>query len=196
MMNKQMMKRSLHTHVQLRPPVYRLDQDGFELQARTYVGANDTWFIEDVGDAGVKISRASGHFKTLSYDHIYKFTSDAPKNGQKRGFLTLLVQLYVQGNEICIEPSARPGEPVPPKAPRVVEKVVEISYPDRSGMQARLEAQGYGLGWARPERVSTLIDLKGHEEAIEADGTGGFTRFRTRDGMVLLRRRLSDIADR
>lgn len=195
-MNKEMMKKSLHTHVQLRPTVCRLDENGFELRPVTYVGENDTWIIEDVSDAGVRISHASGHVKILKYDHIYKFTSDESKNGQKRGFLTLLVQLFLQGNEICIEPTARPGEPVPPTLPRVTEKVVEITYPDRSGMQARLMAQGYSLGWARPERVSTLIDLEGHQEVIEADGTSVFARFCTRDGLVLLKRRAPGISGR
>jgi len=50
-------------------------------------------------------------------------------------------------------------------------------------------AEGYSLGCVRPERVSTLIDLEGHEEVIEADGKGVYGRFRTRDGLVLLKRR-------
>src|SRR6266853_6192122 len=146
-MNKEMMKKNLHVHVQLRPPVCRLDQNGFEVKPVTYVGENDSWFIEDVSDAGVRISHPSGYVKTLNYDHIYKFTSDESKSGRRRGFLTLLVQLFIQGNEIRIEPT-RPGAPLPPKSPSVVEKVVEIGYPQRSGMQARLMTQGYSLGWA------------------------------------------------
>src|SRR6266853_1421685 len=134
-MNKDMMKKNVHAHVQLLPPACRLDENGFKLKPEAYVGESDRWFIEDVSDSGVRISHPSGHVKTLGYDHICKFTSDGNTNSVKRGFLTLHVQLFIQGNEVRVVPNARPGDPVEPKLPGVVEKVVEISYPDKSGIQ-------------------------------------------------------------
>jgi len=186
-MHKDQMKKNVGSHVLLLPPACRLDQNGFELKAVP----DEWWLIEDVSDDGVRISDPrTGHVKILAYDHISKFTSDEAKNGARRGFLTLLVQLFVQGNSVSVVPNGRPGERVPPTIPQLVENVVEITYPERSGIQARLLSQGYTLGWARPERVSSLISLEGHEEVIEKDARGGFAKFRTRDGLVLLKRRI------
>jgi hypothetical protein len=91
-MNKTMMKKNIGAHVLLIPPAYRLDRNGFELKAMD----DDSWFVQDVTDEGVTISDSMGYRKTLAYDHVYKFTSDEPKNGVRRGFLTLHVQLIVQ----------------------------------------------------------------------------------------------------
>ena len=187
-MNKDQMKKNLHAHAQLRPPACRLDQNGAELAPGVYVGENDTWFIQDVSDAGVQISHASGHVRLLGYDHIYKFTSDEPRQGTKRGFLTLHVQLFIQGNNIRLEPNARPGEPVAPLRP--ASKLVESSYPVDSGIQQKNEAQGFRISWSRPESVSGLIDMQGFEVVVEPDGRGGLSTFRTRDGAVLVRQRI------
>ena len=46
---------------------------------------------------------------------------------------------------------------------------VTIRYPEESGLQARLQAEGYELRWARPERAPSLIDGQGfdaHESPI------------------------------
>jgi hypothetical protein len=181
-MNKDMMKKNVHSHVLLQPPAYRLDHNGFEVNAVV----DDWWLVQEVADAGVTISDPrSGHFRLLGYDHIQKFTSDGMKQGAKRGFLTLLVQLYVQGNDVRVLPT-RPGEPLPPPRPVVADKIVELSYPTASGIQQRLEARGYALSWVRPERVGS-IELKGGQAVVERDAKGMLATFRTREGLVLVR---------
>jgi len=178
------MKKNLHAHVLLLPTPYRLDQYGFELQA-----VDDPWWlIEEVSDDGVRISDPrSGHVKLLTYDHLYKWTNDQPKNGAKRGFLSLHVQLTVQGNTVSVIPNARPGEAVPLKRPQVVDKLVTFTYPVDTGMQQRLEAQGYQLRWCRPENVTTKVDVDGCSVVIESDAQGMLLTFRTRDGQVLIK---------
>jgi hypothetical protein len=186
-MNKEMMKKNVHAHVLLQPPACRLDENGFEVPASV---DDDWWLIQSITDEGVTISDPrTGHVRLLGYDHIHKFTSDGVKDGAKRGFLTLTVQLYVQARDVRVMPT-RPGERLPPKQPKVVERTVEISYPNVTGMQARLSTQGYQLGWARQERVQTLVDVEGHEVVLEPYPDGSLSRFRTYDGLVLPKRRI------
>jgi hypothetical protein len=108
-MNKDMMKKNVGSHVLLQPPAYHLDHNGLEVKL---VIDDDWWLVQNVTDDGVTISDPrTGHVRLLGYDHIQKFTSDGVKSGSKRGFLTLLVQVYVQGNEVRVMPT-RPGEPL------------------------------------------------------------------------------------
>lgn len=186
-MNKDQMKKNLYAHVQLRPPACRLDENGIELKPVAYFGESDRWAITEVSDAGVTISHPSGHVKTLGYDHIQKFTSDEARQGVKRGFLTLHVQLFVQGNAVHVEPNARPGEPVLPRRPEIVEHLVESNYPVASGIQQKLAARGYRVGWCRPERVRTLVDVDGWEVVVEPIASGGLASFRTKGGLILIR---------
>ncbi len=188
--NRDMMKKNVGARVQLLPPARRLDEYGFELKPIAYVGESDAWIIEAVSPQGVRISHPSGHVKTLGYDHIQKFTSDGEKGGLRRGFLTLHVQLLIQENEVRLVPNAKPGEPVVPPPPLIVDKVVEITYPVQVGLQKHLEDLGWRIWWSRPEQVATYVDLQGAQLVIERDKGGTLTRFRTYDGGVLLKRRL------
>jgi hypothetical protein len=183
-MNKDMMKKNVGVHVLLVPPACRLDQHGFELKAVD----DDWWLIQDVTNDGVQISDPrTGHFRNLGYDHVHRFTTDGTRNGSRRGFLSLHVQVFVQGNDVRVVPNARPGDPVQSKRPEVFDKIVEIRYPELSGIQERLLAQSYRIGWVRPDRVSSLVDLEGYEVVVEADVRGVVSTFRTRDGLVLLK---------
>jgi hypothetical protein len=139
-----------------------------------------------VTEDGVTICNPSGHTKLLQYDHIYKFTSDDPKQGQKRGFLSLLVQLYIQENAVTHLPT-RPGEALPPPRPTVHDTAVEFTFPTESGIQQRLEAQGYAVSWCKPERVPTL-EMRGAQVVIERLRNGKLATFKTRDGQVLVKR--------
>jgi hypothetical protein len=130
-MNKDMMKRNVGAHVLLVPPACHLDRNDLEIPPRV---EDDFWIVESVNDEGVRISDPrTAHARVLAYDHVYDFTSDQPQNSTRRGFLTLKVQMYVQGNEVRIVPNVRPGEPVVPKRPEIIEKTVEITYPSAIG---------------------------------------------------------------
>jgi len=69
----------------------------------------------------------------------------------------------------------------------VAERVVEFDYPTQSGIQQALEARGFTLGWVRHERVAG-IELQGGEVVVEPDARGAPATFKTRDGMVLVKR--------
>lgn len=115
-MNKDMMKKNVHARVRLLPTACRLDHNGLELPP-----IEDEWIVRAVSDEGVEISNPrTSHVRMLGYDHIYKFTTDGSTGGFRRGFLSLHVQLIIQGNEVRILPNARPGEPVRPEMRRVV----------------------------------------------------------------------------
>jgi hypothetical protein len=131
-MNKEQMKNNVGKRVLPQPPARRLQLDGLVQAAPP----DDWWLVEEVTPAGVKISDpGSGHFRVLRYDHIHKFTSDQPLDGFERGFLTLHVQLVVQGDGVDVVPNARPGESVAelrarvffvPELQRIFRRQVEI----------------------------------------------------------------------
>jgi hypothetical protein len=184
-MKKDMIKKNVGDHVLLVPQAYRLDKFGFEVRP---VRDDDWWLIESVEDEGVTIREpGTGHGRLLGYDHIKSYASDGVLAGAKRGQLLLNVQVTVQGNDVRITPTPRPGEPVPPKTPQVHEQEVDLSWPDTGGLQKRLVTQGYELGWTHRARGNGLIANGTHERVMEPDGHGSWTTFRTRDGMILIK---------
>src|SRR5690348_4637630 len=109
-MNLEQLKKDVGYWVQLEPIAYRLDEHGFELPTE-----NEDWIIQQVTDT-VRISNIrSGHFAVLGSDHIYKFTTNTQRHPatQKYGFLSLHVQLVIQGVNVTMRPNGRPGERVP-----------------------------------------------------------------------------------
>jgi hypothetical protein len=119
-MNWEQMKKNVGYRVQLVPPACRLDKTGRELSL-----IDDDWLIAEVSSNGVRISNTrTDHTTTLGYDHIHHFTTnpDRSRAGIQHGFLTLHVQVFLQGNDLQVRPNARPGEPVRPQAREVVEK--------------------------------------------------------------------------
>jgi hypothetical protein len=98
--------------VRLRPIAHRLQVSGHPLPQ-----LDDEWRIDAVTDDGVRISLPrAGHGRLLGFDHICEHTSDRIERGLKYGFLTLKVQLSIQGNDVHVTPT-RPGVPVPPQIP-------------------------------------------------------------------------------
>jgi hypothetical protein len=84
---------------------------------------DDDWIILSAVDDGLKVANVrTQHQFTLGYDHVHHFTSDTTRQeGEtKFGFLVLLVQIYLQGSSLTIEPTLRPGERVPPAKVNIV----------------------------------------------------------------------------
>jgi hypothetical protein len=70
---------------------------------------------------------------------------------------------------------------------------VDLNYPADSGLQARLNAQGYRLVWAREDQLTRLIRLEGWETLIEPLPDGRRQVFKIKDpiaDLTLLRRRI------
>lgn len=189
-MNLDRIKKSLGERVQLLPPAISLDGVGQALPP-----ADDVWIIEAVSDDGVRVSNTRTHHRTLlGKDHIHHYTTNpdaTARTGIPHGFFTLNVQVYLRGANLTITPTQRPGKPVPPPNPMVTDLAVDINYPSASGLQQRLEAAGYRLGWARESLVPRRTNLEGWSVVIENEGTGQPTRYRVKDrveDLVLLMR--------
>ena len=106
------LRKNVGKRVQLDPPARRMSDSGADLGPM-----NDDWLIEDVSDDGVSIlNLRTRHQTTLGFDHIHHFTSDptrASGDGIEYGFLTLTIQVFIQGRRLWIRPNSRPGEPRP-----------------------------------------------------------------------------------
>jgi len=194
-MNLDQLKKNTGFHVQLEPVAIRLDDSGRELPPM-----NDDWLIEEVADTGIRISNIrTGHSTILGKDHIHHFTSNPGRSisgGIQRGFLTLLVQVYLQGNSLSIRPCARPGEPVPPHPIETAEKRVDLRYPSDSGLQAQLEARGYRVAWCFESRLARKVEIEGWEIVVEDDHRGVPTTFHIRDrpeNQVLIKTQSPDL---
>ena len=178
-MNWEQMKKNVGCRVQLEPKACRLDEDGRELQP-----VDDDWIIDEVSTAGVRVSNIrTGHVTTLGKDHVHHFTSNPDRSqiGTSYGFLTLNVQVFLQGNKLWVRPNARPGEPVKPQLGEVIEKWVDFKYPFDSGLQRRLESAGYRVAWCPDTKLSRKIDLEGWEIVVESDVQGVRTKLRLKD---------------
>ncbi len=174
-MNWDQMKRNLHARVQLKPTPHRLDDYGRKLPP-----VADEWIIEEVSGEGVRINNVrTGHTTTLGKDHIYDYLSnpDQSRAGNKHGFLTLKVQIFLRPRGLSMTPTARPGESVEPPPVEIAEKWVSQDYPTRSGLNAQLEAAGYSIAWAWDAKLADLL-LEGWEIVVEPDAEGRLTKFR------------------
>src|ERR1700730_7574846 len=166
-MNLEKLKRNTGWQGQMIPIASRLDDKRRELPP-----VDDDWIIEEVSNAGVRIfNTRTQHHITLGADHIHNFTSnpDRSHNGIKHGFLTLNVQIFLQGTKSWVRPNAGPGKPVKPQIDEIVDKWVDFEYPSDSGIQQRLEAAGYTVKWCSEDKLSRKIDLEGCEVVVGPD---------------------------
>lgn len=100
-MQNDMIKKMIYHRVRLRPVAKRF-QGSIELSQ-----IDDEWVIEQITDKGVTIKNMrTDHSKVLGFDHIHHYTSDPSKDfdGFEHGFLTLMVQLSLDGLHVRIEP--------------------------------------------------------------------------------------------
>lgn len=174
-MNLDMLKRSKGHRVQLEPPAIHLDATGRELPSR-----NQDWLIAGVTDDEVRLDW-NGYTTTIGKDAVVSYNSNPSRStpgGLKFGMLLLKVQMYVQGNNISYRPCPRPGERAPPLPVQLARMTVDYDYPKRSGIQERLEADGWRTSWCRESRVPTL-ELEGWEIVVEQDRHGMPTSFYT-----------------
>jgi hypothetical protein len=101
-MNKTQLKKSLHHRVRIRPVAKSEDVYGRECPTQ-----DDDWIIREVTETTVTLyNTRTHHTPILGCDHIYGYATDPQRNkGElKFGFLTLLVQLTLKGNEVLTEP--------------------------------------------------------------------------------------------
>jgi hypothetical protein len=189
-MNWEYMKKNVGCRVQLVPRACRLDELGQKLPT-----IDDDWVIRQVAVDGIQIANErTSHNVTLGKDHIHHFTSnpDRTRGDLRYGFLTLHVQLFMQGLQVGLRPNARPGEPVEPDVITIAEKWVDINYPFQSGIQAKIEVKGYEVKWCSDPTLSRKIDLEDWEIVVEPDARGVLTKFRLKGypSQTLVKKRL------
>ena len=181
------MKKNVGRRMEIVPPACHLDDQGNPLPEK-----NEDWQVEEVTNDLVRLSAQSGHQLKLGTDHIYSFATN-PQRMADCGFLTLHVQVFVQGDRVFVKPNSRPGERVSSNPAIIQDKIVGFNYPTESGIQQRLEAAGYRLLWSLESQLAGRVDLHGWEVVIEPDANGRLFRFRCkdpRDDQILLKKRV------
>lgn len=179
-MNLDRIKKSIGERVQLRPAAIPLDdvRNGLPI-------VDDAWIIDAVSEDDMRISNPrTGHFTHLGKDHIHHYTSnpdESRRSGIAHGFFTLNIQIYLQGATLTVTPTARPGEPVPPRGSPISEQNVDINYPSDSGLQQRLAAEGFRVAWARESMVARRTNLEGWSIVVEPAANGQLVRYRVKD---------------
>jgi hypothetical protein len=190
--NWDQLKKNVGYRVQLEPIAIRLDEIGRELPLQ-----NDDWLLQEVTATGVRISNLnSGYATTLGKDHVHHFTSNPDRSiegGLQYGFLTLQVQIFLQGINLVVRPCTRPGERVPPPPVSIAQKWVDFRYPTDSGIQAHLESLGYRVAWCFESRLARKVELESWEVVVEKDRHGMPTSFHLKDNpdnQILIKTRL------
>jgi hypothetical protein len=78
----------------------------------------------------------------------------------------------------------------PPAAPS--QKWVDFRYPTDSGLQQRLENEGFNVAWCFDSRLARKTELEGWEVVVEVDRDGNRSNLKFRDNpsnQTLIKRR-------
>lgn len=179
--NLEMLKGNVGWRMQLAPQAIHLDELGRELP-----GKNEDWIIRTVTADEVRLDEATimGYTVALGADYVQSFTSNPSRSvlgGLQYGFLKLTMQMYIPRDKpIWFQPCVRPGERLPPPTVQIRELSVDLHYPEKAGIQARLMSTGYQVGWARLSQLPRR-ELDGWEVVIEKDNQGRPSSFCVRD---------------
>lgn len=170
-MQRNQIVKNVGARVQLEPAACFLDANGIEQLPKR----NDDWIILAAQDDGLHIRNVySDHVTTLGYDHIHHYTSnpDRSRGGIQYGFLTLHVQIFIQGVNLSIRPNGRPGESLDPPEVKISKQWIDLNYAADSGLQQKLGAEGYDIGWCDDRTLARRIDLEGYELVLIRNRNG------------------------
>lgn len=159
-MNLAQIKNNVGWLVQLEPVACRLDEAGRELDVE-----NDDWVIQEVTNDVVRISNLrTNHIVKLGKDHIHHFTTnpDRATAESKYGFLTLHVQIYLQGSKVRVRPNSRPGERLPPDDRPPAERNDRARLLDQ---RFQMIIQDYRIRGTPQHMIETFPDLTRAEKA-------------------------------
>ncbi len=165
-MNRAKLQKSISTHVvhvSLQPLAIRLDERGNELAT-----LNDDWRIVRVTDEIVEIRNIhTDHSIELGTDHVHHFDTNPGRSapGVKYGFLTLTVQLFIQGHAIHLRPT-QPGQRVSIDGRTEQDRAARALLLDER--LARVSADYMVRGSPAP-MIDTFDDLSRDEKAILYD---------------------------
>jgi len=81
--------------------------------------------------------------------------------------------------------------------PETQDRWVDLEYPEKAGINAKLKAQGYRLAWRSARQEATSIDIEGWEYVITRLADGSLARLKIHDSpaiggyLVLLKQKLN-----
>jgi hypothetical protein len=84
---------------------------------------------------------------------------------------------------------------VKPQLNEIADKCVDFRYPFDSGIQQKLETDGFEVKWCLDSKASRTIDIEGWELVVEPDAKGIVSRFRVKDGpadQILIKRKIAN----
>ena len=159
-MNLDLLKKNVSQRVQLLPVAYRLDENGRELEPM-----DDDWIFGDVSNDTLRISNVrTGHVATLGKDHVHHFTTNPHRSeqGVKHGFLTLNVQIFLQGDNLWVRPNARPGERVNPDGMSDENRIQRARLLDQ---RFEMVTKDYARRGTPQPMIDSFLDLSQAEKA-------------------------------
>jgi hypothetical protein len=171
----------------LQPPAIHLDPQGRELPCR-----DEEWLLQEVSADGETLTlsdqRVAGLRTKIGADVVHHFDTDHSR-GAHHGLLMLKQQMCIQAGTISFRLCFRPGERVDPPPPIEVTRVaVSFDFLQKSGIEKRLEAEGFEVSGVIALRLAEL-ELKGWECVVENDRYGRPTIYYlpdSRPGMDLI----------
>ena len=160
-MNRDQFQQNVGYHVNLHPVAIRLDNHGNELEQCDY-----DWVIGEVTGRGARIDTIhTGHTTLLGWDHIHHFTTNPARRaarGVTYGFLTLTVQLFLQGTKVLVRPTARPGERTTLDGRSGEERAARAHLLDK---RLEMVTQDYRVRGTPKPMIETFGDLTQAEKA-------------------------------
>jgi hypothetical protein len=132
-----------------------------------------------VGTTDVIDDEAARRFTAAFYRSLGDGLSirEAFRDGSDAVVLHGLVDMFRSDGDLDL--TFAPGASVPPVvASDPVEKWVDFLYPRDSGLQAKLEAQGYKVAWCSDNNLARNIDLDGWQVVVEPDTRGILSKYR------------------
>jgi len=167
--------------------------------ARRFQGSRELEQIDD--------NLRCDHCPTLGFDHIHSYTSDPMRDtdGQKHGFLQLVVEIRLTDRRYTIEPlppAERAGSHTASSrvlrresATQILDKWVNLSSPESAGISRQLTAKGFDLCWATANEEGEKVDLQSWEPVLLDLADGAKARLKIHDHpavggyLILLRRK-------
>lgn len=173
-MNWSQFQKNIGMRMLTEPPACRLSDVGHVLPE-----SHDEWLIESFSAETVKLRNlTSDHVVELGKDHLYSYHTDPSRTtgDVKCGFLSLKVQIFIQGEKTWVRPNSRPGESVAPsnRAHHQVQWTQWIKVTKQMPANARFASIQYRL-WSDVD-VPLLIRISSNAEGTlrqELSGPSG-----------------------
>jgi len=138
----------------------------------------DAWYLSNVSEDGVTLrSRDTQHSRRLGLDHVHHYMEDPEPNAiQTTGIVVLNVQLLIFENQLIVEPSPAPGQPLRTFAPARTRATL-FSVATKAAAERALDRRRKEYAWNEGVReAQQAFDdfapmLRSLESALSANST-------------------------